>query len=83
MANDRHAARPTRATCDSSQHAEVPESIRSEGVNAAILDFTEGWISSTDLQKQATRKASFGERTVETAFLCSWRTTFGGLRDKA
>ena len=73
MANDEIVRRldliqATLQLAFASQLAEARESIRSDDVNAAILDLMENWILSTDLQKKAAGKASVGKRAVRDRF---------------
>jgi hypothetical protein len=48
--------------------AEAREAIRSDKVNAAILDLAEDWVPSTALQDQASKKAGVNARAVRDRF---------------
>lgn len=54
----------TLALAFAPQLGEARERIRDDAVSAAILDLTEKWAPSTELQKKAAKRSGATERTV-------------------
>ncbi len=50
------------------QLAQSREAIRGDKVQAAILDATEDWVASTELQEQVAKKVGVNERAVRDRF---------------
>ena len=54
----------TLALAFAPQLREARENIRADDISAAILDLTEDWIASTDLQEAVAKKTSKSTRSV-------------------